>query len=38
MGLNLVKRICDRLGWAIEFSSQPGVGTTVGITMNGVHH
>jgi signal transduction histidine kinase len=37
MGLNLVKRICDRLGWAIEFSSQPGVGTTVVITMNGVH-
>jgi len=38
MGLNLVKRICDRLGWAIEFISQPDVGTTVSITMNGAHH
>jgi len=35
LGLNLVKRICDRVGWTIEFASQEGVGTTVTI---GVAH
>jgi len=28
LGLNLVKRICDRFGWSIELSSTPGQGTT----------
>jgi signal transduction histidine kinase len=37
MGLNLVKRICDRLGWVIEFTSQTGVGTIVRITMNSIN-
>ncbi|MDO8271437.1 MAG: ATP-binding protein [Gammaproteobacteria bacterium] len=32
LGLNLVKRICDRLGWRISIESDVGVGTTVGIT------
>lgn len=29
LGLNLVKRICDRLGWAIDVTSAPGAGTRV---------
>lgn len=29
MGLNLVKRICDRFGWEIEVLSEPGQGTRV---------
>ena len=29
MGLNLVKRICDRFGWEIEVLSTPGQGTRV---------
>ena len=29
MGLNLVKRICDRFNWQIEIDSEPGRGTTV---------
>ena len=29
MGLNLVKRICDRFGWEIEVLSTPGQGTSV---------
>lgn len=27
LGLYLVKRICDRLGWAVTVASSPGVGT-----------
>jgi len=29
MGLNLVKRICDRFNWQIEIDSEPGKGTSV---------
>ncbi|MDR0781040.1 MAG: HAMP domain-containing histidine kinase [Pseudomonadales bacterium] len=29
LGLNLVKRICDRFGWRIEFQSELGKGTRV---------
>jgi signal transduction histidine kinase len=29
MGLNLVKRICDRFGWKLEVLSSPGQGTSV---------
>lgn len=29
MGLNLVKRICDRFNWQIEIDSEPGQGTKV---------
>lgn len=29
LGLNLVKRICDRFGWRIAVSSEEGRGTTV---------
>lgn len=29
IGLSLVKRICERLGWRIHLSSDPGGGTTV---------
>lgn len=29
LGLNLVKRICDRFNWQIAISSTPGLGTTV---------
>lgn len=32
LGLNLVKRICDRLGWRISIESEVGVGTTAAIT------
>lgn len=31
LGLNLVKRICDRFGWEIEIESEVGVGTLVRI-------
>lgn len=33
LGLNLVKRICDRLGWGIDYESQVGVGTSVRIVI-----
>jgi signal transduction histidine kinase len=29
MGLNLVRRLCERFGWLIEMKSAPGEGTTV---------
>ncbi len=29
MGLNLVKRICDRFGWTLVIDSEPGQGTEV---------
>lgn len=29
LGLNLVKRICDRFNWGIEIESEVGVGTSV---------
>lgn len=31
LGLNLVRRICDRFGWQIHIDSESGVGTTVRI-------
>ncbi len=31
LGLNLVKRICDRFNWQIEIESEPGKGTCVRI-------
>ncbi|TNE79805.1 MAG: HAMP domain-containing histidine kinase [Gammaproteobacteria bacterium] len=35
MGLNLVKRICDRFNWQIEIDSEPGQGTTVVLNFPG---
>ena len=32
LGLDLVKRICDRFRWDINIASESGVGTTVSIT------
>ncbi len=32
MGLNLVKRICDRFNWRLEIDSEPGAGTAIAIT------
>lgn len=32
IGLSLVKKICDRYGWRIELSSQPGEGTRTTLT------
>ncbi len=32
LGLYLVKRICDRLGWRIEVQSAPGAGTRFDVT------
>lgn len=29
LGLDLVRRICDRCGWRVELASKPGAGTTV---------
>lgn len=29
LGLSLVKRICDRYGWRIDITSEPGAGTRV---------
>ncbi|MGM0633154.1 MAG: sensor histidine kinase [Pseudomonadota bacterium] len=29
MGLNLVRRLCERFGWTIDLESTPGKGTTV---------
>ena len=34
MGLDLVKRICDRYGWTIGVSSEPGKGTRVSISFD----
>lgn len=36
LGLYLVSRICQRLGWKIEASSAPGVGTTFRIELPAV--
>lgn len=32
LGLNMVKRICDRFDWMIEVDSQPGAGTEVTVS------
>ncbi|MFN2328332.1 MAG: ATP-binding protein [Chromatocurvus sp.] len=29
LGLNLVRRICDRFHWTTQIASESGVGTTV---------
>ena len=29
LGLNIVRRICERLGWTLELDSRPGAGTRV---------
>jgi signal transduction histidine kinase len=34
LGLNLVKRICDRFGWRIAVASEEGHGTTVTLDFN----
>lgn len=34
LGLNLVKRICDRFNWALQIDSGPAGGTTVAIDFN----
>jgi signal transduction histidine kinase len=34
LGLALVKRLCDQLGWTVNLESELGVGTTVRITLN----
>ena len=35
VGLTIVRRLSDRFGWPVEFSSQPGVGTRVCVTFPG---
>ena len=35
VGLTIVRRLSDRFGWPIEFSSQPGVGTRVCVAFPG---
>jgi signal transduction histidine kinase len=34
LGLNLVKRICDRLHWRLDVMSEAGVGTSIRILFN----
>jgi len=34
LGLNLVKRICDRFGWRIDIASELGKGTRVTIHLS----
>lgn len=34
LGLSLVRRLCDRLGWSVTVESQSGVGTIVTIGFN----
>ncbi|MDR2213261.1 MAG: HAMP domain-containing histidine kinase [Pseudomonadales bacterium] len=34
LGLNLVKRICDRFGWNIDIQSEVGKGTRVALALN----
>ena len=31
MGLSLIKKLCERVGWAISIESEVGEGTTVDI-------
>lgn len=33
IGLSLVKRICDRFGWTVEFVSEPALGTRVDVRL-----
>jgi len=35
IGLSLVKRVCDRYGWSIDLSSDPGVGTVTQLLFTG---
>jgi signal transduction histidine kinase len=36
LGLSLVRRLCDRLGWKVSIDSQVGSGTCVSIRFE--HH
>jgi signal transduction histidine kinase len=35
VGLTIVRRLSDRFGWPVEFSSEPGAGTRVRVTFPG---
>jgi signal transduction histidine kinase len=35
LGLYIIRRICARFGWRIEFESEPGRGTTVRLDLHG---
>ena len=35
VGLTIVRRLSDRFGWPVEFTSQAGVGTRVRVTFHG---
>lgn len=38
VGLTIVKRLTDRFGWPVEFSSEPGKGTTVTVKFPDSRH
>lgn len=38
VGLTIVKRLTDRFGWTVDFSSEPGKGTTVTVRFPGSRH
>ena len=33
LGLDIVKRVCERFGWSLEWHSQPGEGTQISVVL-----
>ena len=33
LGLDIVKRVCERFGWSLQWQSRPGTGTQISVVL-----